>query len=153
MKKQIIVSMLLSIFAVSCAKEMVTVPIEGTQLKVTFNKGDRIDVDKYSTELILGSKKMRVQLKSIKDSTFPTDLAFLLKAFKENASTKITEKHTLKNGAFGISYTITDAGSVKKNYLFYLKKGSNCYRLTNNEFYNTEMKDFDYIKGVIESIQ
>ena len=153
MKKQIIVSMLLSIIAVSCTKAKVTVPIEGTSLKVTINQGDKVDVDKYSTELILGSKKMRVQLKSIKESTFPTDLAFLLKAFKENASTVITEKHNLKNGAFGISYTVTDGGTVKKNYLFYFKKGSTYYRITNNEFYNTEMRDFDYIKGVIESIQ
>lgn len=149
----------LSIFTTSCKEEkLVTVPIKDTDLKITLYENEAKLYDTYNkviednNEICFGKKKKRVIYKEIEEKYFPNDVDFLAKALNDNDEIK---KYTLKNGAFGVSYTTkpNKKGKTYKHYIFYLKKGDKYYKFRNNETFNYKMKYFDHIKNAIESLQ
>ncbi|OJJ16566.1 hypothetical protein BKI52_32135 [marine bacterium AO1-C] len=159
MKTSLKLLVLLSLFTFSCSQSYKTVPIDGTSAKIKIYERDRVDKSDYSDgrgELMLGGKKkVRVIYEKIGEKKFPDNLDFLVKSLgqgKAKDKMKITEKHTLSNGVFGITYINNDKPE-KKHYVFYSKKGSEYIRFTNNEYYNTDLKHFDYVKSVMASIQ
>lgn len=142
----------LSFIAFACSQSYKTIPIDGTSVKIKVYERDRVD----DSELMLGGrKKVRVIFTKLNAKRYPDNLDFLVKSLTSGGSKdklKVTEKHSLDNGAFGVSYINTDKPD-KKHYVFYFKKGDEYLRFSNNEYYNTDLKHFDYVKSVIASIK
>ena len=64
------------------------------------------------------------------EESFPTDLAMLETALTGTEGiTKITEKKTLPNGAFGCVYDKLDNGETLKDFLFYFTKNGKYYKI------------------------
>lgn len=162
MKTKLLATLIfLSIFAISCKERKLTsVQIKDMNLKITIYEDEAKLYDthnkvfKNNNEIKFGKKgnRVRVIYSEIGKEYFPNDVGFLAKALNTKDDLK---KYILKNGVFGVSYSDkpNKKGKIYKHYIFYLKKGNKYYKFRNNETFNYKMKNFDYIKNAIESLQ
>lgn len=143
----------LALTVISCGlPEKKEQKIEGMGISITF-PGDKKPLVKPASEYSKAStdfyiEKSRFEIREIEEKEMPTDLAMLEEAIKADENFKsVTDKKTLPNGAFGLTYETTKG----KNFLYYAKAGGHFYRIIpvfNNEgkFYNEAIEAIGTIK-------
>lgn len=102
----------------------------------------------------------RINFIEIEEAIFPESAEMLVEAIKADEDFKEMidgPKHPqgvakFANGVFGVLYSEnTSKGDVKKDYIFYYKKGDRCFKIT--PVFNSELKDLDQQLAAWESIK
>ena len=147
-----------SIIFISCKKEkLVTVKVIGTNLEITLYESEAKLYDTYNKirddnrSIHFGKNKSTVMWDEIDEKYFPNNVEFLATALSEHDNIK---KHSLKNGAFGVSYETkpNKKGKTDKRYIFYYKKDNKHYKFFTH-LANYKMEHFDNVKNSMESLQ
>ena len=156
--KFLIVIILLSIVTVSCKEEKLVIrKIPRTNLEISLYESEAKLYDTYNkvvednASIFFGKKKRAVICTEIEETYFPNDVDFLAKALEEHDD---IVKYTLKNGAFGVSYTTkpNEKGKTYKYYYFYYKKDNRCYKFQTH-LANYKMEYFEHVKNSMESLK